>query len=79
MHDSINNEELKNVIISENEVVCELNDRFSIIVIRKHRKPSHVLLKSGKRRLKLPMEIFDAICNSKISVLFLKQFLDNIK
>ena len=70
-----NSEEWRNITLSENEVIFEFDDRFSLIV-RRHRHSTQLLLKSGRRRLKLPSEIFDSICNTQISVRFLKQFLE---
>lgn len=71
----LTNENFENIVFLENEVICEINDRFSLIIRRK-RHTSHVLLKGGKRRMKLPLNIFECICNAHISVVFLKQFYD---
>ena len=69
-------DDFKNITFLENEVVCEINERFALIV-RRHRHSSQVLLKGGKRRLNLPADIFDSICNAQISILFLRQFMEN--
>lgn len=57
------------------EVTCELNDRFSI-VIKRQRHSIQVFLKNGSRRLKLPFDIFEGICNSQVSLTYLKHFLE---
>lgn len=72
---SLNNDQFQRVELSNNEATCQLNDRFSI-VIKRQRHSVQLFLKSGNRRLKLPFHIFEGLCHSQISVLYLKQFLE---
>lgn len=71
----INYDEFQRVVFSNNEVTCELNDRFSI-VIKRQRHSVQVFLKSGRRRLKLPFSVFEGLNNSQISITYLKRFLE---
>ena len=71
----LNNDELLNVEFREKEVVCELNERFSIIV-KRFRHSVQIFLRSGRRRVKLPMNILEAICNAQLSVTYLKHYLE---
>lgn len=68
-------EEFKNIAFTENAVVCELSERFSIIIQRRSRSVQ-LFLRSGKRRLRIPFEIFEGICSSQISVTFLKHCIE---
>jgi len=74
-HFRVNYDEFQRVEFSNNQVTCELNDRFSIVV-KRQRHSVEIFLKSGNRRLKLPFNIFDALCNSQVTVTFLKQILE---
>ena len=65
---SLSDDEFKRVDISENQIVCEINDRFSIIAKRSLSKRVYILIRSGKKCLKLPPHVFDAVCNAQYSV-----------
>lgn len=71
----LNYEDFRKVTSSECEVVCELTDRYSIVV-KRHKSSTYILLKSGKKCIKLPIHIFNAICNAQISVAYLKSLLE---
>lgn len=58
-----------------NRIVYKLNERFSIIV-KRHQSSVYVLIKSGRKHLKLPMDIFNVMCDAQISVSYLKHFLE---
>ena len=68
-------DEFERVEFSNGEVTCALNDRFSIVV-KCQRHSVKLFLKSGSRRLKVPFEVFEGLCNSHISVTYLKHFLE---
>ena len=61
--------------LSEHKVVCFLSARFSI-VLKRTRGVGYILLKSGKKCLKIPADIFDAMCNAQTSVNFLMAYLE---
>lgn len=71
----LNYDEFQRVEFTNKEVTYQLNDRFSIVVIRQ-RHSVQLFLKSGNRRLKLPFQIFEGLCHSQISVTYLKHFLE---
>ena len=56
-----------------NQVTCQLNQRFSLIV-KRCKQSIYILLRSGNKVIKLPFHIFDAICNSHFTVSYLKHF-----
>ena len=68
-------DEFQRVQFSNNQVTCELTDRFSIVV-KRQRHSVQIFLKSGERRLKLPFEVFEGLCHSQVSVTYLKHFLE---
>lgn len=74
----LNHDEFQHVDFLNGEVICELNDRFAIIV-KRQRHSVQLFLKSGRRRLKLPFDIFEALCHSQISVTYLKHYLEEWK
>ena len=67
-------EQFQNVQSSQSEVICELSERYSVIV-KRHKSAVYILIKSGKKCLKLPTHIFDALCNAQITVSYLKTLL----
>ncbi len=71
-------DEFRNISSSECEVMCELTDRYSIVV-KRHKSSTYILIRSGKKQLKLPIHIFDAICDAQISVAYLKCMLEDGK
>lgn len=58
-----------------NQVTCQLHERFSLIV-KRYNNEIYILLRSGSKVIKLPCDIFDAICNSQLSVAFLARRLE---
>ena len=58
-----------------NQVTCQLHERFSLIV-KRYNHEIYILLRSGSKVIKLPCDIFDAICNSQLSVAFLARRLE---
>ena len=58
-----------------NQVTCQLHKRFSPIV-KRYNHEIYILLRSGSKVIKLPCDIFDAICNSQLSVAFLARRLE---
>jgi len=68
-------DEFKRLDLFENRIVCDINDRFSIIIKRSHSKRVYVLIRSGKKCLKLPMSMFNAVCNAQWSVNYIKGLL----
>ena len=58
-----------------NQVTCQLNKRFSLIV-KRCKQSIYILLRSGNKVIKLPCHIFDAICNAQFTVTYLKHFLE---
>ena len=68
-------EEFRSVTWGEHRVTCHFDDRFSLEV-KLGKSSTNVLLRSGSKFIKLPFDIFDAICNSQVSIAFLKQSLE---
>ena len=62
---------------SQNQVIYHLNERFSIIV-KSHNKSVYILIRSGRKYIKLPVDIFEAICDAKLSINYLRHFLEGI-
>ena len=60
-----------------NQVTCQLQERFSLIV-KRYNHEIYILLRSGSKVIKLPCDIFDAICNSQLSVAFLARRLEEL-
>ena len=58
-----------------NQVTCHLQERFSLIV-KRYKHQIYILLQSGGKVIKLPCKIFDAICNSQLSVAYLARRLE---
>jgi hypothetical protein len=59
------------------QIVLEIDEHFSIIV-KQYRHEVYVLIRSGTKCLKLPMDIYEAICNSLISVAYSKAILEGV-
>ena len=68
-------EDFRSVTWDEHRVTCHFDDRFSLEV-KLGKSSIYVLLRSGSKFIKLPFDIFDAICNSQVSIAFLKQSLE---
>ena len=56
------------------KIRCTLNESVSLIITQQGRKPA-IILKSGKKQVKLDKDIFDVLCESKVSVDFLSGYL----
>lgn len=68
-------EEFSAVLQEHNQVTCQLPGRFSLIV-KRNKQLIYVLLRSGNKLIKLPFDIFDAICNSQYTITYLKHLLE---
>lgn len=68
-------EEFTAVHWEPNQVTCQLHERFSLIV-KRYNHEIYILLRSGSKVIKLPCVIFDAICNSQLSVAYLARRLE---
>ena len=66
--------EFSEVFWDDHEVNCQLNERFSLVVKRANRL-TYVLLRSGSKFIKLPFEVFNTMCDSQITIIFLKDTL----
>lgn len=60
--------------LHEHKITCVLNDKVAI-VIKGTSKSSYLLLQNGKKCMKLSMDVFDSVCDSKVSVRFLESYL----
>lgn len=49
------------------KIVCILNESVSLTITQQGNKDV-IILKSGKKQIKLSKDIFDALCDSKVSV-----------
>jgi len=68
-------DEFRAVHWAPDRVHCQLDDRFSLIVKRCN-QTVYVLLRSGQKRIKIPYDVFNSICNSQITVDYLKYVLE---
>lgn len=59
----------------QKKITCTLDKNVSLI-IKQIKKDIFIFLKSGKTCIKLLPEMFELICDSKVSVSFLKSFLE---
>ena len=57
------------------KITCTLNETVSLSITKQNSKCVIVLI-SGKKQIKLNKDIFDALCNSKVSVDYLAGYLD---
>lgn len=62
---------------TNHQIVLDIDENFSIIV-KQYRREVYVLIRSGSKYLKLPLNIFEAMCNSQISVAYSKAILEGI-
>lgn len=69
-------EDFDTVQWESNQVICQLDERFSLVVKRYNREV-YILLRSGTKCFKLPTHIFEKMCNAQITVTYLKQCLEN--
>lgn len=71
----MHNEDLKSIQRGERQISVVLDDKVTLIIKRAYKKP-YILIQSGKKHIKLSIDTFKTICDSKISVLFLKNLLE---
>ena len=74
--DVLNSEEFADIVFLKSEVICALNKQFSLIV-KQHNSSIYVLLRSGRKCLKLPLDIFNLVCDSQLSVSFIRNWLES--
>jgi hypothetical protein len=55
--------------------MCVINDQFSIVVTRRLSDEVNIVIRNGKKCLKLSEAMFDAICNAQLSVDYIKGLL----
>ena len=67
----LNTSSFKEVLNLQTQVVLDIDENFSVIV-KHYRCEVYVLIRSGSKYLKLPMDIFEAIYNFQISVAYCK-------
>ena len=72
-----NMDEFSRVSWDEHRVSCHFDDRFSLEV-KLGKSSTYVLLRSGSKFIKLPFDVFNAICDSQVSIAFLKQSLEKM-
>ena len=58
-----------------NKTTCTSKESVSLSITKQNSK-SVIVLESGKNQIKLHKDIFDKLCNSKVSVDFLSGYLD---
>lgn len=68
--------EFMDICWEPNKVNCVIDKRFSLIVTRSYREV-YVILQSGQKRIKLPLDVFNAICDSNVTVNYLYHFLES--
>ena len=73
---SIPLEDITDIQWEGNQITCQLCDRFSLIV-KRHKHKVYILLRSGTKVIKLPFHIFEAICNSQVSIAYLTRRLED--
>jgi hypothetical protein len=73
--DAASLEDFTDIQWERNQVTCQLQDRFSLVV-KRYQREVYILLRSGTKVIKLPCDIFDAICNSHLSVSYLTKHLE---
>ena len=56
-------------------IICYL-DADTFLVIKRMRKDAYIFLKKGKTMLKLKPEIYELVCDAKVSVSFLRSYLE---
>jgi hypothetical protein len=58
-----------------NRVVCRISENFTIVVLQKHSGEVNIVIRNGKKCLKLSEAMFGAICNAQLSVDYIKGLL----
>lgn len=60
---------------SQRRIRCSL-DNNTCLIIKRTRKDTYIFLRKGKTCIKLNPEIYELICDAKVSVSFLRSFLE---
>lgn len=71
----LHNEDFKSIKCDQTQISAMINDKVSLIIKRVYKKP-YILVQSGKKRIKLSIDTFETMCDSKISVLFITNLLE---
>lgn len=69
-------EDFDTVQWEHNQVICQLDDRFSLVV-KRYNQSVYILLQSGTKCIKLPADIFEKMCNAEFTIAYIKQCLEN--
>lgn len=56
-------------------ITCKLNDEVSLI-LKWTKARVYAYIRQKNRSIKLPVELFEYLCDSKVSILFLKSYLE---
>ena len=64
-----------NLVWEPNQVIYKIDERFSLIVKRGNGSV-YLLVKSGTKCMKLPFDVYDAMCHAQVSVNYIKQNLE---
>ena len=73
--DVVSLEEFSSVQWEPNQVTCQLQERFSLVV-KRYQNEVYVLLRSGSKFIKLPCDMFETICNAQLSIAYLARYLE---
>lgn len=75
---SLQSNEFLNVLCEfpQRRIICSL-DTSTFIIIKRTKKDTYIFLKKGKTLLKLKPAIYDLICDAKVSVSFLRSYLEH--
>ena len=68
-------EEFSSIQWQPNEVTCQLQERFSLVV-KRYQHEVYIQLRSGRKIIKLPLNIFDAICDAQLSIGYIARYLE---
>ena len=69
-------EDFSDIQWEHNQVTCQLNERIALVV-KRYNKDVYILLQSGTRCIKLTGDIFDRVCESQITIAYVKRCLEN--
>lgn len=60
---------------TKNKIICDLGENIHLIV-KRTKKETYISLQKGTSSIKFPSDIFNLICDSKVSISFLKSYLE---
>ena len=63
-------EEFSSVLWEPNQVTCQLQKPFSLAV-KRYQNKVYVLLRSGRKFIRLSPDVFDTICHAHLSIAYL--------